>query len=109
MSQEVQDAYRAAFEFANSELREILEEFEKLTARKEQIEKLVAALTPIAKSAEKVELKMPVEAKDSTLDSEEQSVNSSEELEGLTPDPFQRRIDQVLGIGAGNRKFRRQF
>ena len=42
----------------------------------------------------------------------EQELPETEEPEQLLPDPFQRRIDHVLGIGAGVRditKYSRQF
>jgi hypothetical protein len=43
-----QEVYRFAFDEANSELSQILGEFEQLRARKERIEKVVEALKPLA-------------------------------------------------------------
>jgi hypothetical protein len=43
-----QEVYRFAFEEANSELTEIVGEFEQLRARKERIEKVIEALKPFA-------------------------------------------------------------
>lgn len=41
-----QETYRFAFEEANSELRDITAEYEQLQSRKEQVEKVLAALRP---------------------------------------------------------------
>ena len=43
-----QEVYRFAFDEANTELSQILGEFEQLRARKERIEKVVEALKPLA-------------------------------------------------------------
>jgi hypothetical protein len=43
-----QEVYRFAFDEANSELSQILGEFEQLRARKDRIEKVVEALKPLA-------------------------------------------------------------
>lgn len=113
MKQEVhEDAYRAAFDFANSELREILENFDQLRARKESIEKLVAALRPIVEVEESTDTKLQAAVQDPVPNSTESSLDSTEEPDGPMSDPFQRRIDHVLGIGAGRRdvrKFMRRF
>ncbi|MGA8730045.1 MAG: hypothetical protein WB608_14930 [Terracidiphilus sp.] len=45
-----QEVYRFAFEEANSELTEIVVEFDQLRARKEKIEKVIEALKPFANS-----------------------------------------------------------
>jgi hypothetical protein len=45
-----QEAYRTAFNEANSELNEILGLVEKLRARKEQVEVVVEALKPLVNS-----------------------------------------------------------
>jgi hypothetical protein len=107
------DIYRAAYELGNAELNGILEEFEKLRIRKEQVEKLVTVLKPL------VEIDNPVAAADSKTENritaeqpaEAPKAQSEETLE-RGADPFQRRIDHVLGIGAGIRdvrKYSRQF
>jgi hypothetical protein len=41
-----QETYRFAFDEANAELRDIMEQYEQLRSRKEQVEKVVAALQP---------------------------------------------------------------
>jgi hypothetical protein len=113
MNQQVhENAYRAAFDFATSELREILEKFDQLRARKERIEKLVAALESIVAPDESIDSKPQAAVQDPAVKNAESSFDSSEELEGPMSDPFQRRIDQVLGIGVGrrdSRKFSRRF
>lgn len=43
-----QEVYRFAFEEANSELNQIVGEFEQLRLRKDKIEKVVEALKPLA-------------------------------------------------------------
>jgi len=43
-----QEVYRFAFEEANSELKEIVGEFEQLRVRKERIEKVLEALKPFS-------------------------------------------------------------
>jgi len=43
-----QEVYRFAFDEANSELNQILGEFEQLRQRKDRIEKVVEALKPLA-------------------------------------------------------------
>ncbi|MGA9586660.1 MAG: hypothetical protein WBQ95_15105 [Terracidiphilus sp.] len=108
------DIYRVAFESAKSELTEILEEFEKLRIRKEHIEKLVTVLRPLLGEGEPTP--DPVSAGDSTQGQAESAgevpVEQRSAPDGLVADPFQRRIDHVLGIGAGIRdvrKYSRQF
>jgi hypothetical protein len=107
------DVYRAAFESASSELTEILGEFEKLLRRKDQVEKLVTVLKPLVSVDEHVAV---AESNPDTITPEGQAAEtpmaSSEETMERGPDPFQRRIDHVLGIGAGIRdvrKYSRQF
>jgi hypothetical protein len=114
------DVYRVAYDTANTELGEIVERFEQLRTRKEQIERLVAALTPVVEEYAQI---AAVEAHQEELHEEEaqpivvaqtaeDSFNSADEPQEMRADPFQRRIDHVLGIGAGIRdvrKYSRQF
>ena len=44
-----QDVYRAALDEANAELKEIVNKFEELRLRKEQLEKMTTALKTVAK------------------------------------------------------------
>jgi hypothetical protein len=113
MKQEVNvDVYRVALESAKTELDEISESYEKLRVRKEGIEKLVLALRPIV---DPEQAGSSSEAKDLSSEPVQQATDTqlgAEEPQGLLEDPFQRRIDHVLGIGAGIRDVRnytRQF
>jgi hypothetical protein len=107
------EVYRVAFESAKSELIEISAEFDKLRLRKELMEKLVTVLMPLIGE----ELAVNQESQeDPTPQKTEVAAEISNEPhsgpEGLVADPFQRRIDHVLGIGAGIRdvrKYSRQF
>jgi hypothetical protein len=107
------EVYRVAFESAKSELMEISAEFEKLRLRKEHMERLLAVLMPlIGEEAAAV----PGPQEDSVVRPAESvgepSGTPHDGSEGLVADPFQRRIDHVLGIGAGIRdvrKYSRQF
>jgi hypothetical protein len=110
------DPYRIAFDSANSELNEILGAFEDLKARKERIEKVVMALKPLlgAEEAAAAGISTP---SDSSLDpaaqSEDVPTYQYQATNGSSSsDPFQRRIDSVLGHGTGSReprKFGRQL
>ena len=107
------DVYRVALESAKAELDEISESYEKLRVRKEGIEKLVLALRPIVDLEQAGEPSS--EAKDLSPEPAQQATDAqlgAEEPQELLADPFQRRIDHVLGIGAGIRDVRnytRQF
>lgn len=108
------EIYRVAFESAKSEVIEISAEFDKLRTRKEQIEKLVAVLKPLVGEGESAADEGPEE--DLTRRPVEPLGQASGEGRGepqaVISDPFQRRIDHVLGIGAGIRdvrKYSRQF
>jgi hypothetical protein len=109
------EIYRAAFETAKSELTEISAEFERLRLRKEHIEKLVIILRPLIGEEEPAVDKGSAGAstqRQAELTSEAPVVEARSAPEGLVADPFQRRIDHVLGIGAGIRdvrKYSRQF
>ncbi len=105
------DIYRAAFEAANTELTEINAEFEKLRTRKEQVERLLGALRKFF-GEEQEPATAPQGASSETAAAEATSVESIGKPQPVPSDPFQRRIDHVLGIGAGIRdvrKYTRQF
>ena len=117
--EEHEEIYRVAFESASSELTEIQAAVERLRSRKDHIEKLVAVLKPLV-----IEEEMASQDLTAVSQSQEQQApaaeNSGEQNPGegnavpqaITADPFQRRIDHVLGIGAGIRdvrKYSRQF
>jgi hypothetical protein len=106
------EIYRVAFDAANAELTDISAEFERLRIRKEHIEKLVQVLQPLVADEEETAVGA---AEGSTQGSEkagEAPVEAHTGAEVFVADPFQRRIDHVLGIGAGIRdvrKYSRQF
>jgi hypothetical protein len=107
------EIYRVAFDTAHSELADISAEFDRLLARKQQLENLVLVLQSVIPDAP-VPIAAPA-AQQSTESPEtdvETSEEASSEAQPFNADPFQRRIDHVLGIGAGIRdvrKYSRQF
>lgn len=108
------EVYREAFESANAELKEISAAFERLGIRKEQVEKLITVLGTLLNLEEKVASPAPESEVSAQAESPSQPVESKPETtsERVVADPFQRRIDHVLGIGAGIRdvrKYTRQF
>ncbi len=107
------EIYRVAFDAANSELTEISAEVERLRIRREHIEKLVGVLKPIVAKGERVVGHVAAEAgpREETKPATEAKSEPGGQ-EAFVADPFQRRIDHVLGIGAGIRdvrKYSRQF
>jgi hypothetical protein len=108
-----QEIYRVAYETASSELEEIAAALEQLRIRKDHIEKLVEVLGPLVDLEEKA---APSNPQSEANASEEPAATAAQFKPGEAgergPDPFQRRIDHVLGIGAGIRdvrKYTRQF
>jgi hypothetical protein len=110
------EIYRVAFEAAQAELAEITAEFERLRVRKEHVERLVMVLKPIVGEVETpspaaAKEEPPEQSGETATATEAPSEESAQPL-GVGADPFQRRIDHVLGIGAGIRDVRqytRQF
>lgn len=108
------EIYRVAFETASSELTEIAAEVERLQIRKEQIERLITVLKPLVDEEQDVSAQASEEGPQQSEEVMETAGEGSllHEHEPFTADPFQRRIDHVLGIGAGIRdvrKYSRQF
>lgn len=106
--------YRAALEAANADLAEISAEFERLTVRKDRIEKLLAALKPfVAMKEEQIAGGTPVASQTPQQSTPVEAPSEQvREAEPMAADPFRRRVDHVLGIGAGIRDVRqytRQF
>jgi hypothetical protein len=109
-----QEIYRIAHDAASAQLNEISAEFERLRLRKDQIERLIAVLKPIIGADDQ-----PAEViakEDAAADRVEITAEPAKEQNGqrlgVGADPFQRRIDHVLGIGGGIRDVRqytRQF
>ena len=109
-----EETYRVAFDSANAELKEILEAFEQLRIRKDHVEKLVSALGPLVEEAPTADNATPEAGASASERPAPQPALSTpgESVDRVAKDPFQRRIDHVLGIGAGIRdvrKYTRQF
>lgn len=109
-----QEIYRIAHDAARAQLNEISAEFERLRLRKDQIERLIAILKPII--GEEDQPAVVIAKEDSSADRVETTAEPAKEQNGqrlgVGADPFQRRIDHVLGIGGGIRDVRqytRQF
>ena len=106
------EIYRVAFESANSELIEISAEVERLQIRKEQIERLVTVLKPLLDEEEELSSPVLAHVEEQQEDTQETAGDGYSQSETFTADPFQRRTDHILGIGAGIRdvrKYSRQF
>ena len=111
-----QEIYRIAYDAASSELTEISAEVERLRLRKEQVERLISVLRPVIGEEEQGKQSTSEASIGESVESLEPvavaSSLASAEPVAMTADPFQRRIDHVLGIGAGIRdvrKYTRQF
>jgi hypothetical protein len=106
------EIYRVAFDSANSELNEISAAVEKLRVRKVQLEKLIVVLGPFLGIENKPD-SVTLQASSHSAVPASSSTQIRSEVAGDKPaDPFQRRIDHVLGIGSGIRdvrKYTRQF
>ena len=111
------EIYRVAFDAAQAELAEITAEFERLRIRKGHVEQLILVLKPILGEVEEI---APSAAKQEPAKKAEEASPSVEAAMneetaqplGVGADPFQRRAEHVLGIGAGIRDVRqytRQF
>jgi hypothetical protein len=109
-----QEIYRIANDAASAELAEISAEFERLRLRKDHVERLIAALKSII--GEEDRPAVVISKEDPATDRVETTAEPQDEQNGrrlgVGADPFQRRIDHVLGIGGGIRDVRqytRQF
>ena len=109
------EIYRVALASATAELNDIGAELERLRVRKEQVERLVVVLEPLAGGEQAIEEPEAAQMEPGPNPEEtpvEVVVESKEEPVGVGPDPFQRRVDHVLGIGGGIRdvrSFTRQY
>jgi len=106
------EIYRSAFDAATAELTEIIAEFEKLLVRKEQVEKLVSVLRQYFGEESSGPILLPESAAREATTAGATANETTGEPQTTPSDPFQRRIDHVLGIGAGIRgvrKYSRQF
>jgi len=101
------DVYRTAFDSANTELNDILGAFEELRARKERIEKVVMALKPLLGAEDAASGSAnPSDPSDPGAQGEDVPTYQYQVGNGSS-DPFQRRIDSVLGHGGGSREPRK--
>ncbi|HLY40552.1 MAG TPA: hypothetical protein VKR52_05025 [Terracidiphilus sp.] len=107
-----QEVYRVAHDEAKAELGEILGKFEQLRLRKDRIEAVVEALKPLLAADAQAESAAPAPNASSGPAEE-----TSEELPEPIPmpvaqatedagDPFQRRVENALGVGSGGRDIR---
>jgi hypothetical protein len=116
-----QETYRFAYEEANSELREILGQFDQLQARKEQIEQVVEALKallfegPMAETAAASGVEaapfLVQQAAEASMEAKTEVAFNADNAEPAyageqSSDPFQRRIDNALRHGLGSRESR---
>ena len=108
------EIYRVAYESASAELIEISEMFDKLRARVAQVEKVVAALKPLVAEEGNAPVESAVRETAPALAEAKPEAQADKDAESSKTgsDPFQHRINHVLGIGAGIRDVRsytRQF
>jgi len=110
------EIYRVAFDAAQAELAEITMEFERLRVRKGHVEQLILVLKPIIGEVEEPAITAakdePAERRDQATPVPQVLHDESAQPLGVGADPFQRRAEHVLGIGAGIRDVRqytRQF
>lgn len=117
-----QETYRFAYDEANAELREIVDQFEQLQARKEQIEQVVKVLQAVMDdTAPEVVPPLMAESVPFLVQAVEQPQLEAHESYAALPiepepepayageqsaDPFQRRIDNALRHGLGSRDSR---
>jgi hypothetical protein len=107
-----EEIYRAALETATAELAQITTAVEELRVRKEHVEKLVSVLGPFIGVEPQASSTAAIESEPPSEPVAEHASEANLQRETVPADPFQRRIDHVLGIGAGIRdvrKYSRQF
>jgi hypothetical protein len=121
-----QDTYRFAYDEANAELQEILNQFEKLRLRKTQMELVVEALQPLLSDVPQITIAAAVREPESAPFLVQQTAEiapapmtqaepvpvpvaeayEEPEMVEESSDPFQRRIDNALRQGFGGRDSR---
>ncbi|MGA8727891.1 MAG: hypothetical protein WB608_04010 [Terracidiphilus sp.] len=111
-----QEVYRVAFDEAKAELAELLGRFEQLRQRKDRIEKVVEALKPIMgaegqgatldRAATIPERQATYAAPEPSQPASEPVAQAAQEGSGESNDPFQRRVDNAVGLGSGARDIR---
>ncbi|MDE3200999.1 MAG: hypothetical protein KGN79_08760 [Acidobacteriota bacterium] len=113
-----QEAYRVAYDEANSELKEFVLKFEQLRFRKEQIERLVDSLRPLMGQASPVAVMEPsasqvvanvnqrVETPVAAPTQPEPAVEETVSVPEESADPFQRRGDSPVPVGSVSKDLR---
>lgn len=110
------EAYRVAFDEANSELKEFVLKFEQLRFRKEQIERLVDSLRPLMGQSSPVAVMEPtapqadlsqfVEPQAAAPVQPEPPVAEAVSVPEEAADPFQRRGDAPVSVGSTSKDLR---
>ncbi len=120
------DAYRAAFEEANAELKEISSQIDQLQQRQTRLERVAEVLKPLAETTGATQFSEPLKIEthhdEAQQFSEPASAPQQENTEPAavpaasyaetSSDPFQRRINNALrqGFGSGDgREYSRLF
>ena len=119
-----QEVYRVAYDEAHAELSEILAKFEQLRQRKDRIEKVVEALKPLLGESEPQlpEIERAAPAAERPVVAEPPLAHAAPAEPAIAPaayaqpeepvttdtlhDPFSRRVENGVGLGAGNRDVR---
>jgi hypothetical protein len=116
-SQVYRETYLAALEVAHSDLDRIIEQFDLLLLRKEQLEGALGALDPFLRSTQKVSYELrqsePIQAEPVMVEPEQEimqpALRAVPAPEAVTPaafspmpepilDPIQNRINRALGL-----------
>ena len=111
-----QDVYSVAYEEANSELLDITKRFEQLRRRKESLESLIAAISPILGLSEvpsRAQLRRSSRCRERRNPLENQQLTHlirylcrSPKRKRPGDDPFQRRVRNALKLGNSNQEHR---
>ncbi|HWA96615.1 MAG TPA: hypothetical protein VG844_18610 [Terracidiphilus sp.] len=111
-----QEAYRVAYDEANSELKEFVLKFEQLRFRKEQIEHLVDVLRPlmgqsaplavVEPAAPQVNQSQPITPQAEVPSQPEPTVTETVSVPEEATDPFQRRGEAPVPVGSVSKDLR---
>lgn len=120
-----QDAYRVAYEEANAELKEILNQIDQLQQRQTRLERVAEVLKPLAETDGTIQFaeQPPAEIHEQAppfsepapapvTEAEEPAAVAVGQFAETASDPFQRRINNALrqGFGSGDgREYSRLF
>lgn len=108
-----QEVYRVAYDEAKAELGEILGKFEQLRLRKDRIEAVVEALKPLlaaesqgASAAASPSVASPSPEATEPVPEPVPMPVAQAPTEDAGGDPFQRRVENAIGMGSGARDIR---